>query len=93
MAGDYPQRVLAAIAAHGPVMGLMDSPSVAVIQHVSQHTDQGDVRLDSCPCARGVEGLPTDDIGRPVLEQLGEGQYLSSARHTLADLVRDVISA
>jgi len=88
----YPERVLAAIGAHGAAMSVLDSPSAAVILHVTQHTADGEVRLDPCPCARGLEGLPVDDLGRPVLEQLGEGQYVSSIRHTLADLVRDVIA-
>lgn len=84
------EEVLAVIAAHGPIMSVMGSPSTAVIQHVTKHTADGDVRLDSCPCPRGLETLPVDELGRAVLEQLGEGQYLSSARHTVADLVRDV---
>lgn len=87
------EQVLALIAAHDHAMGVLGDPSAAVIQHVSQHTDDGEVRLDACPCSRGVDGLPTDELGRPVLEQLGGGQYLSSVRHTLADLVRDVTGA
>jgi hypothetical protein len=87
----YAEQVLAAIARHDHGMGALDDPSAAVLQHVSRHTDDGEVREDSCPCSRGEETLSRDEIGRPVVQQLGEGLYLSSGRHTLADLVRDVI--
>jgi hypothetical protein len=91
MSDTYPTQVLQFIGDHAPAMQAMDSPSVSVLQHVSQHTADGEIRLDRCPCPRGVDGLPTDEIGRPVIDQLGDGQYVSSVRHTLADLVRDVI--
>jgi hypothetical protein len=63
----------------------------AALEHVSRHTEGGEIRLDRCPCPRGVEGLPKDDLGRPILRQLGEGTYISSAQHTLGDLARDVV--
>jgi hypothetical protein len=93
MGASYAERVIGLLAAHDAVMAVLDDPRSSVLQHVSQHTTDGEVRLDACPCPRDVEGLPVDDIGRPVLVQLGEGQYISSVRHTLADLVRDVTGA
>jgi hypothetical protein len=74
--------VLAAIAGHDAVMQYLDS-GVCVIEHVSVRDPAGpDRRLDSCPCARS---LPAGEGS-----ELGGGQYVSSARHTLADVVRDV---
>jgi hypothetical protein len=65
------------------VMGVLDS-GPATLEHVSVHnTDGPDVRLDKCPCDRKL-----DKGVEPA--QLGEGQYVSSPRHTLGDLVRDV---
>jgi hypothetical protein len=80
------EAVLAAIAEHDAVMQYLDS-GVCVIEHVSVRDPQGpDRRLDSCPCARVLE---TGQAG----PELGGGQYVSSARHTLADVVRDVVAA
>lgn len=77
------EQVLTAIAGHDAVMQYLDS-GVCVIEHVSRRDPDGpDQRLDSCPCDRG----PHPD--RPG-QELGGGQYVSSARHTLADVVRDV---
>ena len=79
-------QVLAAIAAHDAAMHTLDSPSVAVIEHVSlTNRDGADTRIDACPCHRGLETLDGDPV------QLGEGRYISSGRHTLGDLVRDVV--
>lgn len=80
------EEVLAAIAGHDAVMQYLDS-GVCVIEHVSVRDPDGpDRRLDSCPCARVLDpGLAG--------QELGGGQYVSSARHTLADVVRDVVEA
>jgi hypothetical protein len=86
----YAEQVLAFVAGYDHGMGALDDPAAGVLQHVTRHTPDGDVRTDGCPCPRGEETLPTDDAGRPVLELLGEGHYISSARHTFADLIRDV---
>lgn len=78
--------VLAAIAAHDSVMQYLDS-GVCVIEHVSVRDPAGpDRRLDSCPCARVL--APGE-----AAQELGGGQYVSSARHTLADVVRDAVEA
>lgn len=78
--------VLAAIADHDAVMQYLDS-GACVIQHVSLRDPGGpDKRLDSCPCDRVLEP------GEPGGQELGGGQYVSSPRHTLADVVRDVAS-
>ena len=78
-----PSAVLAAIGRHNAVMQYLDS-GICVIEHVSQRNPDGpDRRLDSCPCDRGP------DPDAPGAE-LGGGQYVSSPRHTLADVVRDV---
>jgi hypothetical protein len=74
--------VLAAIARHNAVMQLLDSDP-CTIEHVSLRDPNGpDRRIDLCPCGRGPDGVGAE---------LGEGQYISSARHTLADVVRDVM--
>lgn len=79
------EAVLAAIRGHDAVMQYLDS-GVCVIEHVSVRDPDGpDRRLDSCPCARA---LAPGEAG----QELGGGQYVSSARHTLADVVRDVVS-
>lgn len=80
------EDALAAIRGHDAVMQYLDS-GVCVIEHVSLRDPGGpDRRLDSCPCART---LAPDRPG----QELGGGQYVSSARHTLADVVRDVEQA
>lgn len=77
-------EVLATIAGHDAVMQYLDS-GVCVIEHVSLRDPAGpDRRLDSCPCGRGPD---PDAPG----QELGGGQYVSSQRHTLADVVRDVV--
>ena len=92
MAGkSYPEQVLAHIAGYDNGMGTLDHPSAGVLLHVTQLVDGAEVRLDGCPCPRGEETLPEDATGRPVREVLGEGVWVSSARHTYADLVRDVV--
>jgi len=87
----YAERVLAAVAGYGHGMVALGDPSAGVIEHVTKHTPDGDVRLDSCPCPRGEETLPVDENGRPVVPSLGGGTFVSSGRHTFADLVRDVV--
>ena len=73
--------VLALIARHDAVMQMLAS-EVCVIEHVSQRDPKGaDARLDACPCGREAVGGA----------ELGEGQYVSSERHSIADVVRDVV--
>lgn len=75
---------LEAIRDHDAVMQYLDS-GVCVVEHVSVRDPAGpDRRLDSCPCDRGLEPGMTG-------AELGGGQYISSVRHTLADIVRDVV--
>lgn len=80
------EDVLRLLAEHPHVMGTLDSGTCA-IEHVSLRDPDGpDKRLDSCPCGRVLakgEAVP----------ELGGGQYVSSPRHTLADLVRDVVGS
>jgi hypothetical protein len=79
------EQVLRVIAEHPYVMGVLDGGPCA-IQHVSERvTDGPDKRLDGCPCSRKLAD------GEP--RQLGGGQYISSADHTLGDLVRDALAA
>lgn len=84
-------QVLALLAGSPVVMGVLDS-GPCTVEHVSQRDPSGpDARVDSCPCDRAwadgeVEAL--DEPARKLLE-LGGGQYVSSPRHTLGDLVRD----
>lgn len=78
-------QVLAAIAGHDAVMQYLDS-GVCAIEHVSERNPTGaDRRLDGCPCDRVLAA------GEQAVE-LGGGQYVSSPRHTLADVVRDIRS-
>lgn len=77
-----PADVLGAIRLHDAIMQHLDGYD-CVIEHVSVRNPDGpDHRLDSCPCDRGLDGAAP--------AELGGGQYISSARHTLADLVRDI---
>ena len=81
-----PEAVVAAVAAIDAVMQSLDAH---IVQHVSLHNPDGaDPRLDACPCHRGPDTVAAGEI-----VELGEGQYLSSGRHTLADVVRDVVGA
>jgi hypothetical protein len=81
-----PEAALAAVAAIDAVMQALDSH---VLQHVSlRNPDGADSRLDTCPCQRGA-----DTVEAGELVELGGGQYLSSGRHTLADVVRDALPA
>lgn len=87
-----PLEVLRLVAGHDAAMQVLADPSACVLQHVTLRADDGgEVRLDSCPCPLGVESLPKDDLGQPILERLGDGHYLSSRRHTLADVVRAAV--
>jgi hypothetical protein len=80
------EAVVAIVAASDAVMHALE---VQVLQHVSlRNPDGADSRLDSCPCHRGPD---TVEAGESV--ELGGGQYLSSGRHTLADVVRDAAGA
>jgi hypothetical protein len=77
-------QVLALLADSPVVMGVLDS-GPCTLEHVSVRDPAGpDARVDSCPCGRVLASgeQPTE---------LGGGQYVSSPRHTLGDLVRDVI--
>jgi hypothetical protein len=77
------EQVLRLLADSPVVMGLLDS-GPCTLEHVSLRDKNGpDRRLDGCPCDRTLAG---DEDGA----ELGGGQYVSSPRHTLADLVRDV---
>jgi hypothetical protein len=76
------EDVVAVLAANPAVMSFLDS-GVCAIEHVSQRDSKGaDERLDSCPCDREA------DDGA----ELGGGQYVSSERHTIGDLVRDAMN-
>jgi hypothetical protein len=85
--------VLAQLAAHPHAMGTLEG-GPCTIQHVSRRVADGpDERLDKCPCDRKLteDDLATlSDSERRNLD-LGNGQYISSPTHTLADLVRDVL--
>jgi hypothetical protein len=75
-----PLTVLKLLADSPVVMGFLDSGPCRVL-HVAVRNPEGpDARLDPCPCARSTVGA-----------DLGEGQYLASGDHSLADVVRDVI--
>ncbi len=88
-----PQALLDVLASHSPAMQVLDS-GACTVEHVSRRNPDGpDERLDNCPCGRSwapgeVDALPEE--ARRLLE-LGGGQYVSSPRHTLADLVRDLV--
>ncbi len=92
-AAPTPLEVLAKIASVGAVHNVLDD-GCCVVEHVSlRQLDGPDTRVDDCPCPRGVETLEVDESGQPVIVDLGGGQYISSARHTLGDVVRDVLDA
>jgi hypothetical protein len=75
-------QVLRLLADSPVVMGVLDS-GPCMLEHVALRDPDGpDRRLDACPCSRRADG--------PVAE-LGGGQYVTSQRHTLGDLVRDVV--
>jgi hypothetical protein len=75
-----PLQVLQVLADNPAVMSYLDA-GPCTLEHVSRHVPDGaDERLDTCPCERVAEGSP-----------LGEGQYVSSERHTVGDLVRDAL--
>jgi hypothetical protein len=81
-----PEAALAAVVATDVAMHALDGH---VLQHVSlRNPDGADTRLDSCPCLRGA-----DTVAAGELVELGDGQYLSSGRHSLGDVVRDALSA
>ena len=80
-------EVLAVIAAHDAVMQQLGE---SVVQHVSRRDPDGpDVRLDTCPCSLGPDSF---DPAADGPAELGGGQYLSSRRHTLADVVREALA-
>jgi hypothetical protein len=85
--------VLALIAKHPHVMGTLDSGTCA-IEHVSRRIADGpDERIDTCPCERRITPpeVLSDTTEAQRLRELGGGQYVSSPRHTLGDLVRDAV--
>lgn len=84
--------VIKLLADNAAAMGYLDS-GPCTVEHVSQRvTDGPDVRLDSCPCDRAADAPdPRTDDPAEKLRELGGGQYVSSARHTIGDLVRDVL--
>lgn len=87
-------QVIQLIANNPAVMGFLDS-GPCTLEHVSERvTDGADVRHDSCPCDRqsGSPDTRTDDPAEK-LRELGGGQYVSSERHTIGDLVRDAAGA
>jgi hypothetical protein len=78
------QQALAALLNSPVAMGVLDS-GPCTLEHVSLRNPDGpDVRQDSCPCDRKLAK------GEKPIE-LGEDLYVSSSRHTLGDLVRDVL--
>lgn len=80
--------VLEVIAAHDAVMQQL---GMSVVQHVSRRNPDGpDERLDTCPCTLGPDSFDPVVDGTP---ELGGGQYLSSRRHNLADVVREALAA
>ena len=86
------KTVLRFLAAFPAAMNLLDSPSISSLQHVKLRVPDGpDIRLDKCPCARGLETLPVDAAGQPIIPELGGGQYVSSGLHFYGDLIRDVM--
>lgn len=79
--------VLAVVAVNDAVMQQLGA---VVLIHVSHRNPDGpDGRVDACPCSRGVDSIPADSAD-PA--ELGGGQYLSSGRHTLADVVREALA-
>jgi hypothetical protein len=87
-----PLDVLRLIAVNPAAMGYLDDAS-CVLEHVSKRTGDGadDARLDTCPCHRQADLNADNPDERP--RELGEGHYVSSPRHTIADLVRDAVAA
>lgn len=84
--------VLRKVSTFDAGMHALDDPTSAVLQHVSLRVPDGaDKRLDDCPCGRGLD--TREDVVDPKEFELGGGQYLSSGRHTYADIVRDVTGA
>jgi hypothetical protein len=84
--------ILQLVAGNAAAMSYLDS-GPCVLEHVSQRAADGpDVRLDACPCERTAEPPDprTDDPAEKVRE-LGGGQYVSSERHTIGDLVRNAL--
>lgn len=86
------EGVLKMVAGNAAAMSYLDS-GPCVLEHVSQRvTDGADVRLDTCPCDRASEPPdPRTDDPAEKIRELGGGQYVSSQRHTIGDLVRDVL--
>jgi hypothetical protein len=84
--------VLQVIAGNVAAMGYLDS-GPCTIEHVSQRAKDGpDARLDDCPCGRDADPPdPRTDDPAEKLRELGGGQYVSSQRHTVGDLVRDAL--
>lgn len=87
-------EVLGLVAGNAAAMGYLDG-GPCTVEHVSQRvTDGPDVRRDGCPCDRVIDPPdPRSDDPAERLRELGGGQYVSSPRHTIADLVRDALGA
>lgn len=86
------EEILQLLADNPAAMDLLDS-GACVIEHVSKRVKDGpDVRLDTCPCDRSIDPPdPRDDDPAEKVRELGGGQYVSSQRHTIGDLVRDAL--
>jgi hypothetical protein len=87
--------VLKMVVDNAAAMSYLDS-GPCTLEHVSQRvTDGPDVRLDTCPCDRAALEAPDPNEQDPAVKirSLGGGQYVSSDRHTIGDLVRDVLNA
>lgn len=84
-------QVLAYLAKTDAAMHALEN---CPIDHISRRTPDGPVRVDDCPCPR-TGPVPPDvlDEMSPAqrAREVGAGRYVSSDRHTLADLVRDTV--
>jgi hypothetical protein len=86
------EEVLALIAGNAAAMSYLDS-GPCTVEHVSLRVKDGpDERQDVCPCVRSADAPdPRTDDPDERIRELGGGQYVSSPRHTIGDLVRDVL--
>lgn len=87
-----PRMVLEHLANSTAAMAALET---CPVEHVSRRTVDGvGERLDDCPCARNIRPpkVLSDMSPAQRLRELGDGRYVSSPRHTLADLVRDALT-